>query len=211
MGTAKISEIDKNLRTLIASKAKNQDLSNLCIRITNIEEKMRQVQETQTLDKLNAIAEKVETNSRSCIQNQVLAKGFCVENSRPRKNIAELIAKVKNLEAENATLSAYQLSLQNWFDLQDPLEEDMQYYQAPEIGALIDLVDNPHPSEPVESEEVMAQPSEMRGSSCVDQAITGIYQIPTPSVTTLLNTQGVASFSTTTVMSNHNHGSLHHG
>jgi len=61
MGTAKISEIDKNLRTLIASKAKNQDLSNLCIRITNIEEKMRQVQETQTLDKLNEIAEKVET------------------------------------------------------------------------------------------------------------------------------------------------------
>ena len=211
MGTAKISEIDKNLRTLIASKAKNQDLSNLCIRITNIEEKMRQVQETQTLHKLNAIAEKVETNSRSCIQNQVLAKGFCVENSRLRKNVAELIAKVKNLEAENATLSAYQLSLQNWFDLQDPLEEDMQYYQAPEIGALIDLVDNPHPSEPVESEEVMAQSSEMRGSSYVDQAITGIYRIPTPSVTTLLNTQGVASFSTTTVMSNHNHGSLHHG
>ena len=97
------------------------------------------------------------------------------------------------------------------FDLQDPLEEDMQYYQAPEIGALIYLVDNPHPSEPVDSEEVMAQTSEMIGSSYVDQAITEIYRIPTPSVTTLLNTQGVASFSTTTVMSNHNHGSLHHG
>ena len=57
------------------------------------------------------------------------------------------------------------------FDLQDPLEEDMQYYQAPENWALIYLVDNPHPSEPVDSEEVMAQTSEMIGSSYVDQAI----------------------------------------
>ena len=213
MGTAKISETDKNLRTLIASKASNEDLSNLCMRIINIEEKMRQVQETQTLNKLNEIAEKVETNSRSCIQNQVLAKGFCVENSRLRRSVAELTAKIKNLETENATLSAYQLSLQNWFDLQDPLEEDMQYYQAPEIGAFIGLVDNHPPSKPVDSVGIMAQPSEMRGSSYVDvnQTVTGIYRIPTPSVTTLLNTQGVASFSTTTVMSNHNHGTLHHG
>jgi len=52
--------------------------------------------------------------------------------------------------------------------LQDPLLEDMQYYQVPEIGALIDLVDNPHPSEPVDSEGIMAQPPEMREASFVD-------------------------------------------
>jgi len=44
----------------------------------------------------------------------------------------------------------------------------MQYYQVPEIGALIDLVDNPHPSEPVDSEGIMAQPPEMREASFVD-------------------------------------------
>ena len=53
----------------------------------------------------------------------------------------------------------------------------MQYYQVSEIGALIDLVDNPHPSEPVDSEGIMAQPPEMREASFVDvnQPFTGIY------------------------------------
>ena len=97
--------------------------------------------------------------------------------------------------------------------LQDPLLEDMQYYQVPEIGALIDLVDNPHPSEPEDSEGIMAHPPEMREASFVDvnQPFTGIYRIPMPSVTILLNTQGVASFSTIIVMSNHNHGTLYQG
>ena len=54
---------------------------------------MRQVQETQTLNKLDEIEEKIECNSRSGIQNQVLDKGFCAENSRLRRNVAELTAR----------------------------------------------------------------------------------------------------------------------
>lgn len=86
----------------------------------------------------------------------------------------------------------------------------MQYYRVSEIGDLIDLVDNPHPSEPVDSEGIMAQPPEMREASFVDvnQPFTGIYWIPMPSVT-IKYCQGVASFSTITVMSNHNLTMVH--
>ena len=189
------------------AKASKFDLSQLCLRVGKLEIEMQTVDDLQLQAQISEHTKKITGNTAACKRYETLAKGFCGENVKLRKELLISNKKIELLESEIQTLKSDISQLRDP-ELHGLYEEDMHSDRT------CSVIDNDQVNDSTVYEgqyvtHITGQSNPTTSTIPADimfqrssPGIPGINQLPTSTITTLSCTYIGRAF-TTSVMTSH--------
>ena len=199
--TLPVESMLSRLGNLEDGKCSKHEFSELALRVCNLEMATKQILDQHLDEKVAEQDMKIAANLAASRKYEVLAKGFCGDNTKLRKDLSVYSVKISNLEKELGDLKKLVNSGLQWDHNRGSLnQEEVNTGTRPRVP-------QPGTTRPTNSGYVGYNATRPASSGYVvnnatNTGIPGISQLPTPAVTTLSYTAYGGVVTTAPVMSN---------